>query len=131
MSEFLKKYGTSDEILKYILEDLSSDPDFATAHIHEKLWRKLGDSIKRQLEPGEEVLYYVDDAIIMHGKSGYAITNRRTFFSDNKWETYVYHSRISQLRISVGDLVHVYLNKNTDVRLTPLGANNYLALRQH
>ncbi len=126
MSECLSKYGSSKEILDYIFEELSSDPDFAAEGINEKLLHKVEKNVSGQLEPGEKIIYFVDAAILFHGKAGFVITDRRIIFGGNKWRTSQRYDRLYQIRIDCTDNPCIYFNKITDVWLANAGASVFL-----
>ena len=126
MSACLKKYTTSSEVMDYIIKSQSMDPDFATEDINKKLYKKLGNHVKDQLNPGEKILFFVDDGILFHGKSGYVITDQRTFFADNKWQVFVRHDSIYKISIELDTYVHAYLNEIKSTWFTLIGASNTL-----
>ena len=115
------RYNTAAQMHEQIKKEYSWDKDMAMPGHNEELLAKVRPLIEPQLQPGEEILLYVDDGLLFRGKSGFLITNLRTFFHHKKWKTFTFHKDISSIEISE---VFWELNTVVDTALSTVGASH-------
>ncbi len=114
---------TPEKILEYIYEEYLYDEDLAAPGIQEDLLAKIEGPVGSQLEPGEEIKLFIDDGIFFRGKSGYVLTDRRIFFCEKKWKTFVKYEDVKTIGV---DGTCWYLNRTHANQISEIGAGNDL-----
>ncbi len=96
----LNDFETSSGIEAYIREYLMGFEDVSANGIREE---NMIDVVRRLMPsflPGERVVLFYDDGVLIHGKTGIVITNKRTFFVERKAFRDVKHVSIPYIEIS-------------------------------
>ena len=76
----LNDFETSSGIEAYIREYLMGFEDVSANGIREENMRDVVRRLMPSFLPGERVVLFYDDGVLIHGKTGIVITNKRTFF---------------------------------------------------
>ncbi|MCR4797090.1 MAG: hypothetical protein K5853_01410 [Lachnospiraceae bacterium] len=121
--DYMQQFRTSGEIMEKIQKEYSWDEDLAMPGLHEEILNKVRGNVDPQLEPGEKILLFIDDDVFFKGRTGFIITNKRTFTSAKKWKTNVWHKQISIIEKSE---LNWRLNKSIDAAITTIGADEDL-----
>ena len=96
----LNEYETSSAIEKYMREYLMGFDDVSANGIREDKMRDVVRRLAPNFLPDERVILFYDDGIIIHGKTGILITNKRTFFVERKSFAEVMHVTVPYLDFS-------------------------------
>ena len=97
----LNDYETSSGIEAYMREYLMGFEDVSANGIHEDNMNGIVKRISPEFLPGERVVFYYDDGVFAHGKTGVVITDKRTYFVERKNVTSVAHVTIPFINISL------------------------------
>ena len=96
----LNDYETSSGIESYMREYLMGFDDVSAYGIREEKMKDIVGRISSDLLPGERVVLYYDDGILIHGKTGVVITDKRTLFVDRRNVKSVMHVSIPFIEVS-------------------------------
>ncbi len=120
----LKNFGTAGEISEYISKKCTLKDDCAAKGVREEKFQLFLPKIKKEMDPGEEILLYCNKGIFSQGKDFYVVTNKRCFFVDKKHFKAVLHSDIGMLKpdASLGTVVW-YVNRDYDMQIQTPGSS--------
>ena len=76
----LNDYEISSAIEAYMREYLMDFDDVSAYGIREEKLKGIAGRLARNLLPEERIVLYYDDGILIHGKTGIVVTDKRTFF---------------------------------------------------
>ena len=96
----LNEFETSSKIESYIREYLMGFDDVSANGIREENMRDVVRRLAPNFLPDERVILFYDDGVLIHGKTGIVITNKRTFFVERKAFRDVKHVTIPYINIS-------------------------------
>ena len=96
----LNEYETSSKIEAYIREYLLGFDDVSANGIREDNMKGIVKRISPEFMPGERVIFFYDDGVFIHGKTGVVITDKRTYFVELMNVTSVEHATIPFIDIS-------------------------------
>ena len=96
----LNEFETSSKIESYIREYLMGFEDVSANGIREENMRDVVRRLMPNFLPDERVILFYDDGVLIHGKTGIVITNKRTFFVERKAFRDVRHVTIPYIDIS-------------------------------
>lgn len=96
----LNEFETSSRIESYIREYLMGFDDVSANGIREENMRDVVRRLMPNFLPDERVILFYDDGVLIHGKTGILITNKRTFFVERKAFKDVKHVTIPYIDIS-------------------------------
>ena len=65
--------------------------------INEGNMRKITERLNGIMMPGERIILYSDDGIFAHGKTGVAITDKRTCFIEKRNIRHIMHANVPYL----------------------------------
>ena len=95
----LNDYETSSAIEAYMREYLMDFDDVSAYGIREEKLKGIAGRLARNLLPEERIVLYYDDGILIHGKTGIVVTDKRTFFVENKNVKEVMHAKIPFINV--------------------------------
>ncbi len=121
--KYTNRFRTSEEMIAQIKKEYSWDEDISMPGLREEKMSKVKSIVGTQLQPGEEIILYVDDGVFIKGKAGFLITNYRTFFSNKRWKAVSWHKEIFIIEVSGA---FWELNTMIDTSLDSIGASNEL-----
>ena len=96
----LNEFESSSKIESYIREYLMGFDDVSANGIREENMRDVVRRLMPNFLPDERVILFYDDGVLIHGKTGILITNKRTFFVERKAFKDVKHVTIPYIDIS-------------------------------
>ena len=108
--------GSSEAIIKFIKRELIDECGiYCKEHKEEKLTAFLNSkSIKGQINPDDNVIFYVNNGIFSCGKHGFVVTDKKIVFSGRKPRVIEY-SNLRKLAFDMeSDFVDVRLNSSYD-----------------
>jgi hypothetical protein len=96
----INQLSTSKKVIDYIRTSLISDSDVATEDINSYRIDKIRPKISGELDGGESIIVYGDQAIFVRGKEFYVITDKRSIFVNGKRIETIKHSDVNAMRLN-------------------------------